>query len=566
MSERRKLSDIIFNRSNNERKYFNFFRDDSSYYGNNNFIQGWNTRAGEWNVDTMGNGASNSAVVACLQLLGTSFSEADLVVEFIKDSGETEYLPNHPLEKLMKRPNPYMSGDVLAQYMINAIHVSGDAYLLKQRNNAGQVVALYPLMPEQVTPKGNKVDLITHYEYESDQQQKIVLLKKDIVHIRLGLNPTNHKKGFSPLQSVLREIYGDESAGQLATALLSNMGVPSVVITPADNYGLTDTDAEQISRTYQQKVSGRNKGMPLILSGQMKLEKMSFSPQELDIGTLRRVPEERISAVLGVPAILAGLGAGLESATYSNARTLRELFTENKLIPMWRTVAQELTHQLLNVDYLNDAELVAVYDFNNVRALQTDLNEIYTRLNVAVQGGWMSVAEARREVGLPVQENQDIYFVPNNKIPTPADLLSDTGETVLPTFEEIETEAEYDAELVDETIEESSIDRKVETKRIELIDGEYCVYSEETNKLFGCYPTRELAQARLEQIERFGEQGKAMIDEDMFDNPLEAEDRSKVLGCFIGEGNSFHEHQDENGNLIYMPCATHEEYEQIIES
>ena len=69
------------------------------------------------------------------------------------------------------------------------------------------------------------------------------------------------------------------------------MGVPSVVITPQDNYGLTDVDAEQISRTYQQKVSGRNKGMPLILSGQMKL-KMSFSPQELDIETLRRVPEE----------------------------------------------------------------------------------------------------------------------------------------------------------------------------------------------------------------------------------------------------------------------------------
>ena len=107
--------------------------------------------------------------------------------------------------------------------------------------------------------------------------------------MRLGLNPTNHKTGFSPLKSVLREVYGDESAGQLATALLSNMGVPSVVITPQDNYGLTDVDAEQISKTYQQKVSGRNKGMPLILSGQMKLEKMSFSPQELDIGTLRRV-------------------------------------------------------------------------------------------------------------------------------------------------------------------------------------------------------------------------------------------------------------------------------------
>jgi len=566
MSERRKLSDIIFNRSTSERKYFNFFRDDASYYGNNNFLWGWNTKAGEWNVESMGNGASNSAVVACLQLLGTSFSEANLVVEFKTESGETEYLPNHPLEKLMQRPNPYMSGDVLAQYMINALHVSGDAYLLKQRNNAGQVIGLYPLMPENVTPKGNKVDLITHYEYESNEQNIIVLLKKDVVHIRLGLDPTNHKVGFSPLKSVLREIYGDESAGQLATSLLSNMGVPSVVITPADNYGLTDTDAEQISKTYQQKVSGRNKGMPLILSGQMKLEKMSFSPTELDIGTLRRVPEERISAVLGVPAILAGLGAGLDSATYSNARTLRELFTENKLIPTWRLVAQEITHQLLNVDYLNDTELVAIYDFNNVRALQTDLNETYTRLNVAVQGGWMSIAEARREVGLPVQENQDIYYVPNNKIPTPADLLNDTGEVTIPTFDEIETEAEEQAEIVDETIEESSIDREIETKRIEIIDGEYCVYSEETNKLFGCYPTQELAQARLEQIERFGEQGKAMLDEDIFDNPIEAEERAKVLGCYIGDGNSHHEHQDEDGNLVYMPCNTHEEYEQIVES
>ena len=566
MSERRKLSDIIFNRSTSERKYFNFFRDDASYYGNNNFTWGWNTKAGEWNVESMGNGASNSAVVACLQLLGTSFSEANLVVEFKTESGETEYLPNHPLEKLMQRPNPYMSGDVLAQYMINAMHVSGDAYLLKQRNNAGQVIGLYPLMPENVKPKGNKVDLITHYEYESNEQNIIVLLKKDIVHIRLGLDPTNHKVGFSPLKSVLREIYGDESAGQLATSLLSNMGVPSVVITPADNYGLTDTDAEQISKTYQQKVSGRNKGMPLILSGQMKLEKMSFSPTELDIGTLRRVPEERISAVLGVPAILAGLGAGLDSATYSNARTLRELFTENKLIPTWRLVAQEITHQLLNVDYLNDTELVAIYDFNNVRALQTDLNETYTRLNTAVQGGWMSIAEARREVGLPVQENQDIYYVPNNKIPTPAELLNDTSEVTIPTFDEIETEAEEQAEIVNETIEESSIDREIETKRIEIIDGEYCVYSEETNKLFGCYPTQELAQARLEQIERFGEQGKAMLDEDIFDNPIEAEKRAKVLGCYIGDGNSHHEHQDEDGNLVYMPCNTHEEYEQIVES
>ena len=34
---------------------------------------------------------------------------------------------------------------------------------------------------------------------------------------------------------------------------------------------------------------------------------------------------------------------------------------------------------------------------------------------------------------------------------------------------------------------------------------EYCVYSSDESRAFGCYPTRELAEARLLQIERFGE-------------------------------------------------------------
>ena len=154
----------------------------------------------------------------------------------------------------------------------------------------------------------------------------------------------------------------------MATALLSNLGVPSVMITPKDEFGVTDEEAEQISKTFQRKVSGKNRGKPLILSGSMNVEKLSFSPKDLDIGLLRRVPEERISAVLGVPAILCGLGAGLDRATYSNASELREFFTENKLIPMWKMVAEEMTQQILLRDYEENEYYYAEYDFSDVRA------------------------------------------------------------------------------------------------------------------------------------------------------------------------------------------------------
>lgn len=552
MAERKRFTDIIFNRDNTEEKRLNTFRDEDSLYNNLNFIQGYNNRSGAWDISTMGNGASNSAVVACLQVLGTSFSEAQLSVKKYDSEGYEQDVINHPLTKLMRRPNPYMSGDIIQQYIINAMHVSGDAYLLKQKNNAGQVVALYPLMPEEVTPQGTKEDLITFYEYETNNQ-KFIIRPEDIVHIRLGLDPNNHKKGFAPLRSVLREIYGDESAGQLATALLANSGVPSVLITPRTEYSPTPEEAEQIARTYQQKTAGKNKGKPLVVTGAMKVEKMAFSPTELDIGTLRRVPEERISAVLGVPAILAGLGSGLERATYSNAETLREFFTENKLIPLWKQVGEELTQQLLLKDYEETEDITAYYDYSNVRALQQDMDELYNRLNVGVQGGWITVAEAREQVGLPTNDKQDVYYLDANKLVTPANL---SIEEPMPKEEPKEVEEVEEIETEDD--EKILNDIVVNLKVVREIDGEFCVIAEESGKNMGCYPSRELAEARLRQIERFADEPKAMVGKDEFTTQEEARERAEEIGC-----SGTHTH-DKDGNLIYMPCSTHEEYEERI--
>ena len=552
MAERKRFTDIIFNRDNTEEKRLNTFRDEDSLYNNLNFIQGYNNRSGAWDISTMGNGASNSAVVACLQVLGTSFSEAQLSVKKYDSEGYEQDVLNHPLTKLMRRPNPYMSGDIIQQYIINAMHVSGDAYLLKQKNNAGQVVALYPLMPEEVKPQGTKEDLITFYEYETNNQ-KFIIRPEDIVHIRLGLDPNNHKKGFAPLRSVLREIYGDESAGQLATALLANSGVPSVLITPRTEYSPTPEEAEQIARTYQQKTAGKNKGKPLVVTGAMKVEKMAFSPTELDIGTLRRVPEERISAVLGVPAILAGLGSGLERATYSNAETLREFFTENKLIPLWKQVGEELTQQLLLKDYEETEEITAYYDYSNVRALQQDMDELFNRLNIGVQGGWITVAEAREQVGLPTNDKQDVYYLDANKLVTPANL---SIEEPMPKEEPKEVEEVEEIEIEDDEKILNNI--VVNLKVVREIDGEFCVIAEESGKNMGCYPSRELAEARLRQIERFADEPKAMVGQDEFTTQEEARERAEKLGC-----SGTHTH-DKDGNLIYMPCSTHEEYEERI--
>ena len=546
MSNVRRVDDRETKRSTG----YNFFRDDSSAFGGNeSYIQGYSTRAGDFNIEGLGSGESNSAVVACLQVLGVSFSEAVLEVCTKDENGDKLTMPNHPLTLLMRRPNPYMSGDVLQNYIINAMHVSGDAYLLKQKNEAGQLVALYPLMPSMVTPKGTKDELITHYKYVTDEET-FKINNTEIVHFKLGLDPTDYKQGFSPLKTVLREIFGDESAGQMATALLSNMGVPSVMITPKDEFGPSEEEAQQIAKTYQQKVSGKNKGKPLVLSGAMNVEKLSFSPKDLDIGLLRKVPEERVSAVLGVPAILAGLGAGLDRATYSNARELREFFTENKLIPLWKMVAEELTQQLLLPDFDASAVSFAEYNFSEVRALQTDHNDLFERMNVGVQGGWVTVGEARQAVGLPTDDEQNYYLMN-------VSMTRDYQGAEQPAQVEEQEAEETPAPVTEDEIENSALSNKV----IKKVDDQFCVIAEDSGKNMGCYPTMALAERRLEQISRFSDTPKEMVGKDEYTTLEEAQDRAEELGC-----NGTHTHTDDDGNTIYMPCATHIEYEERIKS
>jgi len=550
MAERRSFREVVFGRTPEVKRTtgFNFFRQGVSQR-NTNFIQGYQSNAGQFDVGGLGNGASNSAVVSCLQVLGTAFGEAELKVYQTNEAGELDVLPNHQLTMLFKRPNPYMSGDVLQNYLIQSMHISGDAYLLKQKNEAGQLVALYPLMPENVTVKGNDETLISHYEYQV-KNEKVILDRDMIAHFRLGLDPENHRQGFSPVKTLLREIYGDESAGQMATSILANMGVPSFMITPKDEYGLTEEEGEAISKAFQRKTGGQNKGKPLVLSGGVNVEKLAFSPKDLEIGDLRESFESRVSSVLGVPSIIAGLEVGLKYATYSNAKTLREFFTEQKLIPLWDMVSQEITHQILKVDYPNSSNLEARYDYTDVRALQTDTNEIYERMNLAVTGGWVTVAEARQSIGLPTSPEQDVYLLPEGKVTIPANMVTEYRPSTV--------EQEEQTDEVPEAISLASM-QSVELKVVEEIDGEYCVITEETGRNMGCYPTKELAEIRLRQIERFSDTPKAMVGKDEFTTLDEAEARAEELGC-----NGTHQH-DKDGNTIYMPCSTHAEYEQRLE-
>ena len=557
-------------------------------FGNDASIYGYNTSSGFWESDKLkeiGDGSGNSAVTACLNVLATSFAEPQLqIVKRDQTFGDREVNHGHPLAELFRRPNPFMSHNLMSHYIVLALNTNGDAFLYKNRNSKGQVVELVPLMPHLVEVRGNENKLITHYEYYTYGKGEFVKLDvQDMVHIRQGIDPNDHRRGHAPLKSVLREILGDESAGQFTTALLNNMAVPGVVLTPrSDGYGgPTKEEAESISAMYKEKFGGANRGAPMVLSGAMNVEVVSFTPDQMKLAELRRIPEERVSAVLGVPAILAGLGAGLNSATYNNTKELKEFFTEQKLVPMWRTVANELTHQLLLPDF-QDKNLMCDYDIQSVRALQTDVDNLYKRVNMGVNGGWITIGEARQVVGLDVDESHDVYLRPLNMIQVDTDgnaILNDmpeanrqqaraeqegqplqaAGLSELPEVKDILNLTAVPAESPRaDRIQQNEEPRNEEKYIAKMPNGAYCVISHDTGKVIKCFDTEKEAEAYLGKKPKKSAHPDRNTSSNMFmyDTIEAAERRAEEMGC-----SGYHEH-DVRGTTYYMPCATHEQLER----
>ena len=554
-------------------------------FGNDASIYGYNTTSGFWEADKLkeiGDGSGNSAVTACLNVLATSFAEPQLqVVKRDQTFGDREVDYKHPLAELLRRPNPFMSHNLLSHYIVLALNTNGDSFLYKNRNKQGKVVELIPLMPHLVEVRGNEQQLITHYEYYTYGKGEFVKIDvKDMVHIRQGIDPNDHRRGHAPLKSVLREILGDESAGQFTTALLNNMAVPGVVLTPrSDGYGgPTKEEAEAISAMYKEKFGGANRGAPMVLSGAMNVEVVSFTPDQMKLAELRRIPEERVSAVLGVPAILAGLGAGLNSATYNNTKELKEFFTEQKLVPMWRTVANELTHQLLIPDFGDNGKMCD-YDIQSVRALQTDVDNLYKRVNMGVSGGWITIGEARQVVGLDVDERHAVYLRPLNMIQVDADgnaILNDmpeanrqqaqaeqegqplqaAGLSELPEVKDILNLTAVPAESPRaDRIQQTEEPRNEEKYIAKMPNGAYCVISHDTGKVIKCFDTEKEAEAYL------GKKAAAPVMADTYTTPEEATARAKELGC-----DGYHIVDRGPAGKFYMPCKNEEDYDKLIKS
>jgi HK97 family phage portal protein len=392
----------------------------------------WGGRWGSWTwpgrhnyASEVGDGSTLSIVVICIRWITKNFPEAKPRVRLPNADGDLEPVPNHPLVKLLRRPTPWYSGMTIWTATL-ADWKLGNAYWLKVRSRAGVPVQLWWVpswMMEPRWPDNEQSTFIGWYEY-SPNGSPIRIDPRDVVHFRNGIDPNNLRKGKSELAAGLLEGYTDEEGARFTAAILKNLGVPGVVISPGSDDGqISPDDATQIKADINAKFTGDRRGEPLVMLTKTNVDILSFSPQQMDLKSMRRIPEERLSALIGVPPIVAGLGVGLDHATYSNYQSAREAATEGELVPDWRYFGEELTAQLLpDFEDVEGAEFD--FDLSEVRTLQEDQNALAERLNRELLGGRSTLNEVRIATGREPLDGGDVLYLPINVTPTPIESLA----------------------------------------------------------------------------------------------------------------------------------------------
>jgi phage portal protein BeeE len=294
-------------------------------------------------MSEIGDPTKNPIVIAVVGWIARNFPEAPVRIRRLRADGGAEVIVpggSGPgaLLRLLERPNPYFSGVLQWIATIVDLFTSGDAYWIKLRAGplvTDRVVELWWIPKRMLRPYWEQGSgrFIDYYIYTVDGVEYRVRTQ-DVVHFRDGIDPLNPRCGLSKLASLFREIFTDDEAANFTAVLLKNFAVPGVILAPSNTGGaLGRVDPEGVKKKYLETFGGDERGTVMALSAPTDVKVLSWSPEQMNLRELRRIPEERITAVLGVSAIVAGLGAGLDRSTFTNFGEARRAAYQESIIP-----------------------------------------------------------------------------------------------------------------------------------------------------------------------------------------------------------------------------------------
>ena len=351
-----------------------------------------------------------TAVYSCVRILSETLAGLPLHVYRYNDSGGKEKYLKHPLYKLLHdEPNPEMTSFAFRETLMSHLLLWGNAYAQIIRNARGEVIALYPLMPNKMTvDRDSKGRLFYLYSRTSDDaptlgdESQVYLSPSEVLHIPgLGFDGLI---GYSPIAMAKNAVGLAIATEEYGAKFFANGAAPGGVL----EHPGTIKDPQKVKESWNAAYQGSaNSHRIAVLEEGMKYQPIGISPEQAQFLETRKFQINEIARIFRVPPHML---ADLEKSSFSNIEQQSLEFVKYTLDPWVVRWEQSMCRALLS-----DSEKPSVFiKFNVDGLLRGDYASRMNGYATARQNGWMSANDIRELENLdriPAELGGDLYLI-----------------------------------------------------------------------------------------------------------------------------------------------------------
>ena len=298
---------------------------------------------GDWTPTSYGDYYATSVpVYAAVTRRAEAMSRTPLAVERVLPSGERVAVgPDHALQRLLDRPNPWMTGAELRFATEVNLNLWGLAYWALEVGDDGRA-EIWPVRPDRlVALPGEGRTYIKGYVYRG-LAGDAAYLPREIVSFT-SYNPLRDRTGMSPIAPLRLSVDMAKDAARYNRQTFRNGGIPDYILFGEGE--LTDQQVEQFYQRWEDRFAGPDLShRPAIASGIRDMKSLAFSQREMEFIEGLRWSVEEASRVFGVPEPLLGR---LEHATLANVESLERIFWRLTMLPAVRRLEERVAWDLL---------------------------------------------------------------------------------------------------------------------------------------------------------------------------------------------------------------------------
>ena len=353
-----------------------------------------------------------TAVYACVRILSETIASLPLHVYRYTEGGKAKDTEHVLYTLLHDEPNPDMTSFVFRETLMSHLLIWGNAYAQILRDRSGQVIGLYPLLPDQMSihrsEKGKLYYVYNRYEEDNPNFQEkgsIVLSQEEVLHIPgLGFDGLI---GYSPIALAKNAVGMTLACEEYGASFFGNGANPGGVL---EHPGILK-DPGKVRDSWNAVYQGtRNAHKVAVLEEGMSYKQIGIPPEEAQFLETRKFQINEIARLFRIPPHMVG---DLEKSSFSNIEQQSLEFVKYTLDPWVVRFEQALKKSLL----LPEEKKTHFIKFNVDGLLRGDYQSRMNGYAIGRQNGWLSTNDIRKLEELnpiPPEEGGDLYLINGN--------------------------------------------------------------------------------------------------------------------------------------------------------